>query len=169
MKAFINKPIENYEGLRVVCDEVNATGSYAASVYSDFGERSENEEFNMDNIESVPVNVSDEEPDMNSTPAILNCPAMSSTIRSVRLARDENTRMVDQISVMNRMLAALQNSTHWYEILYARVMEVDGFNCKVLVEVFDYLQEWESIAHGFMARDVDLRKDWINSFLTSMV
>ncbi|XP_039127572.1 uncharacterized protein LOC120263676 [Dioscorea cayenensis subsp. rotundata] len=152
VKAFINKPIENYEGHRV---------------YSDSGERSENEGFKMDNVNSVPVNVSDEEPDVNSTPAVLNYPVMPSTIRLVHSARGESTRMLDL--TMDRMLAALQNPTLLSEILYTRVIEVDDFNYKVLVEVFDYFQEQESIACGFMARDVDLRKDWIDNFLTSMV
>lgn len=50
MKPFINKPIENYEGLSVICGEDNATGSYAASLYSEFGDNPEIEESNNDNF-----------------------------------------------------------------------------------------------------------------------
>ena len=36
------------------------------------------------------------------------------------------------------------------EILYPKVMEVEGFNKTKLVEVFDYLQLHKSEAHVFM-------------------
>ncbi|XP_039133563.1 uncharacterized protein LOC120270578 isoform X2 [Dioscorea cayenensis subsp. rotundata] len=56
-KPFINKPIENYEGLRIICGEDSATGSYAASLFLDFADKSENEGTDNDNGESDPVDI----------------------------------------------------------------------------------------------------------------
>lgn len=51
MRHFINKPIENYEGLRIICGENNAMGLYATSLFSYFKDRFENKEFNSNIIE----------------------------------------------------------------------------------------------------------------------
>ena len=66
------------------------------------------------------------------------------------------------------MATAIKYLVHWMEILYERAMEVDGFNERELLEIFDYLQGRESKARGFMARRLELRKDWINRFLFRM-
>ena len=53
MRLHINRPIENYDGLRTICEEDNATGSYATSLFSEFGDRSDNDENNNDNGQSA--------------------------------------------------------------------------------------------------------------------
>ncbi|XP_039126549.1 uncharacterized protein LOC120262487 [Dioscorea cayenensis subsp. rotundata] len=83
-RLFINKPIENYEVLKIICGEDSATGSYVTSLFSEFGERSKNEvNNNDDNVESAQaVNISDDDGDINPTPPIVSSPATSSTQRS---------------------------------------------------------------------------------------
>lgn len=51
-RLFINKTIENYEDLRIICREDNAMGS-SATLFFEFKERSENENNNNDNVEST--------------------------------------------------------------------------------------------------------------------
>lgn len=85
MKAVINKPIENYEGLRIICGEDNATGSYAMSLYIDFAKNpiSEDASNDNDNFESPIDNVnSDGDRGGNSKPPITSSPVTSSTYRS---------------------------------------------------------------------------------------
>lgn len=45
----------------------------------------------------------------------------------------------DLISDIHEMASAIRNPTHWSEFLFSKVMEVDGFEEQVLVDVFDYL------------------------------
>ncbi|XP_039140442.1 uncharacterized protein At2g29880-like [Dioscorea cayenensis subsp. rotundata] len=175
-KAFINKPIEHYESLRVICGEDNATGVYATSVFADLGENSEHEGNNNNNFDEEPIEQpSDDDADANSAPPAVSSPvsipATSSTPRSQRSSRGSKnpSMMGDLIVVVGEMASAIKNPTHWTESLYAKVMEVDGFEKKELVQVFDFLQFREIEARGFMVKDMDLRKDWIETFLSRMV
>ncbi|KAH7663734.1 Myb/SANT-like domain-containing protein, partial [Dioscorea alata] len=172
-KAFINKPIKHYEALRVICGDDNATGVYATSVFADLEDNnSDNEGNNMHNFDEVPIQQpSDDDADANSAPPILSSPASSSTPRSQRSSRGSKnpSMMGDLIVVVGEMASAIKNPTHWTESLYAKVMEVDGFEKKELVQVFDFLQFREIEARGFIAKDIDLRKDWIEGFLSRMV
>ncbi|KAH7681163.1 Myb/SANT-like domain-containing protein [Dioscorea alata] len=172
-KAFINKPIEHYKALRVICGDDNATGAYATSVFAELGDNnSENEGNNINNLNDSPVEQpSDDDADANSAPPVMSSPATSSTPRSQRSSRaSKNPSMMgDLIVVVGEMASAIKNPTHWTESLYAKVMDVDGFDKKELVQVFDFLQFREIEARGFIAKDIDLRKDWIEGFLSRMV
>ncbi|XP_039115840.1 uncharacterized protein LOC120251371 [Dioscorea cayenensis subsp. rotundata] len=148
-KAFINKPIVHYESLRAICGEYNATG--------------EHESNNNNNFDEEPIEQpSDDDANANSAPPAVSSPATSSTPRSQRSSRGSKnpSMMGDLIVVVGEMASAIKNPTHWTESLYAKVMEVDGFEKKELVHVFDFLQFREIEARGFMVKDMDLRKDW---------
>ncbi|KAH7679248.1 Myb/SANT-like domain-containing protein [Dioscorea alata] len=162
-KPYINKPIEHYEALRVICGDDNATGAYATSVFAELGDNnSENEGNNMNNFNDSPVEQpSDDDADANSAPPVMSSPATSSAPRSQRSSRGSKnpSMMGDLIVVIGEMASAIKNPTHWIEILYAKVMEV-----------FDFLQFREIEARGFIAKDIDLRKDWIdNCFPTEII
>ncbi|KAH7669120.1 Myb/SANT-like domain-containing protein [Dioscorea alata] len=171
-KPFINKPIDHYEALRVICGDDNATGVYATSMFADLGDNNlENEGNNMQNFDEVPIQQpSDDDADANSAPPVLSSPASSSTPRSQRSSRGSKnpSMMGDLIVVVREMASAIKNPTNWTESLYAKVMEMDGFEKKELIQVFDFLQFREIEARGFIAKDIDLRKDWIEGFLSRM-
>ncbi|XP_039119311.1 uncharacterized protein LOC120255571 [Dioscorea cayenensis subsp. rotundata] len=146
-KAFINKPIENYEALRIICGN------------------------NMEKFNEVTVEQpSDDDADANSARSIVGNPATSSTPRSQRSSRGSKNPSImgDLIVVVGEMASAIKNPTHLMETLYAKVMEADGFYKKELIEVFDYLQLHENKARGFLVNDMELRKDWIEKFLSKM-
>lgn len=54
------------------------------------------------------------------------------------------------------------------EILYLKMIKVEGFDKTELVEVFDYLHLRESEARGFILKEMDLRRLWIHKFLSQM-
>ena len=88
-KPFINKAIKDYEGFRVICGEDNATSFYAATLFLDFGNISENKDDNNDNIELAPAeHVSIKDGDANSAPPVAYSPVMSLTQRSNIYAKD---------------------------------------------------------------------------------
>lgn len=170
-RAFINKPIENYENLRIICGDDYATGYYATSMFSEFEVPSEHEDDNPDNGDSPPMDHgSDEDCDVHSAPPIVNSPATSSTPRSQRSNRGpkNNSMMGDLLVVVGEMADAIKNPTHWTETLYTKVMEVEGFDEQVLVDVFDYLRAREGEARGFMPKKMALRVDWIEKYLSQM-
>ncbi|KAH7672132.1 hypothetical protein IHE45_09G033200 [Dioscorea alata] len=160
-KPFINKPIEHYEALRVICGEDTATGAYETSVFAELGDNSEHE-----NIRS------DDDADANSAPPVVSSPATSATPRSMSQRSSKGSKnpsmMGDLIVVVGEMADAIKNPTHCTESLYAKVMEVDGFDKKELVQVFDFLQFREIEARGLIVKEVELRKEWIENFLSRM-
>lgn len=81
-KPFINKPIENYKGLKIINADDNAIGSYATSLYSDFGEKYGNEDNENENNESPneqPNSEGDEDGDFAHP--VASSPVTSSTFR----------------------------------------------------------------------------------------
>ncbi|XP_039138769.1 uncharacterized protein LOC120276102 [Dioscorea cayenensis subsp. rotundata] len=170
-KAFINKPIENYEGLWIICGEDSATGSYATSLYSDFGEKTIGDENNENENSDSPVDQpnSDDDGTGNSAPPIARSPATSSSMRSQRTKGSKDIpMMVDLVTVVGEMAAAIRNPTHWSETLYSRVMEVEGFTEHVLEDVFDYLQERETEARKFMVKRLEMREAWVRKYLANL-
>ncbi|KAH7688926.1 Myb/SANT-like domain-containing protein, partial [Dioscorea alata] len=157
-KPFINKPIEHYEALRVICGEDSATGAYVTSVFAELGDNSEHEGNNMENFDDGPVeHPSDDDADANSAPPVVSSPATSATPRSTSQRSSRGSKnpsiMGDLIVVVGEMAAAIKNPTHWTESLYAKVMEVPGFDKKELVQVFDFLQFHEIEARGFIIKE----------------
>ncbi|XP_039121005.1 uncharacterized protein LOC120257637 [Dioscorea cayenensis subsp. rotundata] len=162
-KQFINEPIEKYEALRIICGDDNATGSYAASLFSDFTDKTENEEGDNDNGELDSVDLASDKEGNNgdSTPIGSSNLATSSTVRSQSNSKGPRSpsMMSDLLTIVDKMANAIQNPTYWIEILYERFMGVEGFTKHELVAVFDYLQSRETEARGFLVRDIELHQD----------
>lgn len=142
-RAFINKPSENYEELRIIYGEDSPTRSYAISLYSDFGEKTVGDEDNEnENLESPGQQAnSDDDSAGNSAPPVARTPAMSSSLRSQLTKGSKGIPMMaDLVTIVREMATAIRSPTHWSETHYSRVMEVEGFSEHVLEDVFDYLQ-----------------------------
>ncbi|KAJ0975650.1 hypothetical protein J5N97_017615 [Dioscorea zingiberensis] len=75
-------------------------------------------------------------------------------------------QLVDMVEVVED---AIKNPTHWTEIRYKRVMELDGFVDGLLEDVFDYLQVNVKQARSFMAKKKASRKAWIENFNSPMM
>ncbi|KAH7671934.1 hypothetical protein IHE45_09G020800 [Dioscorea alata] len=167
-KPFINKPIENYEELKIICGDDNATGSYAASLYSDFGDKYGSDDNENDNSESPNEQpISEGEGDGNSAPRVPASPATSSTFRAQRSKGTKNNSMMsDLVYIVGEMAAAIKCPTHWSETLYAKVMEIEGFTEQSLEEVFDYLHEKENEGRRFLVKSLDMRQAWVQRFLS---
>ncbi|KAH7679037.1 hypothetical protein IHE45_06G033000 [Dioscorea alata] len=156
-KPFINKPIDNYEGLKIICGDDSAIGSYATSLYADLGDKYGSDDNDNDNNES-PIDQpnSEGDGDGNSAPQV---PSSSAT------SRENNSMMAELVHVVGEMVAAIKCPTHWSETLYAKVMELDGFTEQSLEEVFDYLHEKENEGRRFLVKRIDMRHAWVERFL----
>lgn len=69
--------------------------------------------------------------------------------------------MSDLIVVVGEMVSAIKNPTHFIEILYEMVMEIEGFENNVLIDLFDHLQLRQDKAMGCIVKKMALRKLWI--------
>ncbi|KAH7690398.1 Myb/SANT-like domain-containing protein [Dioscorea alata] len=151
-KPFINKPIDNYEGLKIICGDDNATGSYATSLYSDSGEKygsEDNENYNNESPTDQPNSEGDG--DGNSAPHVPSSPASSSMFRVQWAKRGNNNSMMCP--------------TPWAEILYGKVKELEGFNEQSLKDVFDHLHEKENEGRRFLVKRIEMRQAWVERFL----
>lgn len=111
------------------------TGSYEASLYLEFGGNPEIEESNNDNVKLAPIhNVKTEEGDGNPTPPIARSPS-TLFIRSNRSRRGVKSAssMSNLLTIVSEMTTTIKNPLHWTDILYDKVMEVDGFDEQELV------------------------------------
>uniref|UniRef100_A0A2K1XCF9 Myb/SANT-like domain-containing protein n=1 Tax=Populus trichocarpa TaxID=3694 RepID=A0A2K1XCF9_POPTR len=50
-------------------------------------------------------------------------------------------------------------------VLYAEVMKIEGFDEITLGEAFDHLVQNEMLAKAFMAKNANLRKNWVQNFV----
>ncbi|KAH7663054.1 Myb/SANT-like domain-containing protein, partial [Dioscorea alata] len=166
-KPFINKPIENYEGLKIICGDDNATGSYATSLYSDLGEKYGFEDNENDNNDSpTKQQHSEGDGEGNSAPHVPSSPVTSSTFRAQRAKRgNNNSIMAELVTVVGEMAAVIKCPTPWAEILYGKVMELEGFSEQTLEEVFDHLHEKENEGRRFLVKRIEMRRAWVERFL----
>ncbi|KAH7679314.1 hypothetical protein IHE45_06G050400 [Dioscorea alata] len=167
-KPFINKPIEIYEGLKIICGDNNATGSYAMWLYSNFGDKYGSGDNENENNE-LPIKQpnSEGDGDGNSVPRVRSSPATSSTVRAQWAKGTKNNSMMAKlVNVVGEMAASIKCPTHWSETLYEKVMELKGFSEQSLEEVFDYLHEKENEGRRFLVKRVDMRHGWVERFLS---
>ncbi|KAJ0963207.1 hypothetical protein J5N97_028329 [Dioscorea zingiberensis] len=139
--TFINMPLDNYEGLKIICGDDHATNSYAKSIFDHFGERVDL----GDNIcgEATPIAGNTDEPNENATQPLNTSPPSSTSVRFVhqkKRSREANAPVIGHvIYVVDKVADAIKNPTHWSELLYERVMELDGFPDGLLLDEFDHL------------------------------
>ncbi|KAJ0978658.1 hypothetical protein J5N97_014132 [Dioscorea zingiberensis] len=93
--------------------------------------------------DATPVAPNTVRPNENNT-EVLPSPPSSTSVRPVRekkRAREKSALVISHlIDVVEKVADAIKNPTHWSEVLYERVMELDGFPDVLLEEVFDHLQ-----------------------------
>ncbi|KAJ0981428.1 hypothetical protein J5N97_009683 [Dioscorea zingiberensis] len=113
---------------------------------------------NENNTQTLPLNTS---------------PPSSNSVRPVRekkRKREGNTQVINNlIDVVEKVVDAIKNPTHWSELLYERVMELDGFPDGLLEDVLDHLQGHEKDARSFMVKKKASRKAWVQKFYMAMM
>ncbi|XP_039127709.1 uncharacterized protein LOC120263797 [Dioscorea cayenensis subsp. rotundata] len=79
----------------------------------------------------------------------------------------DGNSMTDLISAVNRMVGAIENPSPMTTLIYKRVHEVDGFDSNILDVVFEYLDDNERQGRKFIEKTLDMRKAWIERFVSS--
>lgn len=129
----------------IICGENNATGSYMTSLFLDFGDRYKNEDNKNYKVDSTPIkHASDEDDNINSALPVGSSPTTSLILRLHGTSTGPRSRLMmsNLITIMGKMASNINSPTHWIETLYAIIIEVEGFDEQVLLELFDCLQMW---------------------------
>ncbi|PIA33127.1 hypothetical protein AQUCO_04200114v1 [Aquilegia coerulea] len=138
-KDLINVPLEQYEELKLVCVEDQATGSFGKSI-------SDVQSENVDDVTS----------------------GKESSKRSKRGKRsrpwEDVLSKVDGLTEqVGRLTEALVDDS-FVEKLYSEVTSMEGFEEKFLENAFDYLMAHPIEAKKFMVRRLAMRREWLQAF-----
>lgn len=148
-KDLLNVPVPQYEEMMLVCGEDHATGCYGKS-FDDIEEISESRE--------------------SETPSVSN----SSMKRSGREKRkhwgEEALSRIDglteQVSRLSESVANVDQE--FCDRVFYEVMKLTEFEEHLLIKAFDYLTECPLAGKQFISKRPNMRKDWMEKFISEM-
>ena len=161
-----------YDELAIIVGKDIATGGFSKS-YVDL----ENEPNNGNSVEFVADNVEEGMVEKGKT-AIESSTTGSKISKSRKRGRaasnaDDSvlTDLSDQLKEIVVALKEINRGLVDYTALYNEVMAMmaDRYSEDMLATAFDHLCENEKTARGFLAKNVRLRKLWLDSFLFSQL
>ncbi|XP_020693903.1 uncharacterized protein LOC110107834 isoform X1 [Dendrobium catenatum] len=168
-EPFLNKPIEMYDEMAIICSEDNLTENFTNYLKED-----------PDGIaivapDDVNVVVDEDfeiEEDVDETPTrSQQVPSSSaSTERTGQSSRRKHNlaEKIDHLaSQIGKLAEAIRISRRGISSeLFAEVMKVDGYDERSLGKAFDYLHENEKLGMAFLAKNGNLRQAWLAEFFS---
>jgi len=83
-----------------------------------------------------------------------------------RMYEDDGVeKLFKQIEDVALAIQSLSKNQLDVNALYTEVMKIEGFDDITFREVFDHLVQNEMLAKAFMAKNVNLRKIWVQNFM----
>ncbi|XP_075663452.1 uncharacterized protein LOC142633058 [Castanea sativa] len=164
---FLNKKIEMYNELAIVVGKDLATGSFAKS-YVDIGtehDNAESTEMVADNGEEGVVDKGKNVVESSTTGSTL-----SKSSKRGRASLSDDSALTDLSNQLKEIAVALKEINRGlvdFNSLYSEVMTMaaNGYSEGMLATAFDHLCENKKAARGFLAKNVKLRKLWMDSYL----
>ncbi|XP_030539630.2 uncharacterized protein LOC115747559 [Rhodamnia argentea] len=172
-EKYLNKMIDMYDEMALVVGRDMATGSFAKQF----------KDIDATEVDSSPVDLGDDFDEL-----MKGSKTSSSTVPSEKRSHkrrrcsdmdDKYATLSTQIGEMASAMKSLnQTAAQYHKIsnkvmkaeyskLYNEVMKVDGHDELTLGSVFDYLVDNEKIANAFMVKSANLRKAWIDKFVSN--
>ncbi|KAL9336691.1 hypothetical protein Peur_071179 [Populus x canadensis] len=153
---FFNKKLDIYEAMTIVVGKDMATGNYAKS-YADVNmkENAEEQSISIENEGEYEETSKEKETSFSST--------QKRQHRKInRVYEDDGVeKLSKQIGDVTLAIQSLSKNQ-----LDAEVMKIEGFDKITLGDVFDHLVQNEMLAKTFMAKNANLRKIWVQNFMT---
>ncbi|KAF5199300.1 hypothetical protein FRX31_011113 [Thalictrum thalictroides] len=143
-KELLNVPIEQYEELRLVCGDDQATGSLSRSM-SDTQVEEGNEGSSAQNKSSE-----DRRRGKRTRPW------------------DDVMAKVDGLSNQVGKLTEALVDDAFVEKLYSEVLGMDGFDMTFLEKAFDYLVAHQLEGKKFIVRRLEMRREWLQTFASTL-
>ncbi|KAG5603274.1 hypothetical protein H5410_034644 [Solanum commersonii] len=143
---FINKKIDMFEEMSLVCGNDRARGDCAKS-FEDIGLDCSSEKGNEDEIEG---------------PSKENGVQDVSETSQVKSSRKRNrpSDVQDVVAAISKIADSRLDVTRLYE----EVMAIEGYGEEFLGDAFDYLVQSDTLAKGLMAKNQNLCKVWLERF-----
>jgi hypothetical protein len=149
-----------YEAMAIVVGKDIATGNYAKS-YADVNmeENTEKQSISIENEEGYEETSKGKETSSSST-------QKRQHRKRNRIYEDDGVeKLSKQIGDVALAIQSLSKNQLDVNALYAEVMKIKGFDEITLREAFDHLVQNEMLAKAFMAKNVNLRKIWVQNFV----
>ncbi|MQL70602.1 hypothetical protein Taro_002929 [Colocasia esculenta] len=157
-EPYINKSIDMYEELVVICGNDQATRSFSRAVAN-----------SVVDVDSTSVDaVNEETSETPPPPRIVEDHSISSeqVKRGRKRRRDLNSKidlLANKIGDLASTISRSRNRNIYFE-LYEEVMKCTGYDKYELVKAFDFLLANEIQTRSFLARDNALHQIWLENF-----
>ncbi|XP_073264123.1 uncharacterized protein [Populus alba] len=158
---YLNKKLDMYEIMTIVVGKDMATGNYAKS-YADVNldENTEEQSISIENEGEY------EETSKGKGTSSSSTQKRQHRKRNRMYEDDGVEKLSKQIGDVAFAIQSLSKNQLDVNALYAEVMKVEGFDEITLGDAFDHLVQNEMLAKAFMAKNANLRKIWVQNFVT---
>lgn len=156
---FLNKKLDMYEAMTIIVGKDMATGNYAKS-YADVNLEENTEEHSI-SIE----NEGEYEETYKGKTSSSSTQKRQHRKRNRMYKDDGITKLSKQIGDVAFAIQSLSKNQLDVNALYTEVMKIEGFDEITLGDAFDHLVQNEMLAKAFMAKNVNLRKIWVQNFV----
>jgi len=149
-----------YEAMTIVVGKDMATGNYAKS-YADVNleENTKEQSISIENEGEYEETSKGKKTSSSST-------QKRQHRKRNRMYEDDGVeKLFKQIEDVALAIQSLSKNQLDVNALYTEVMKIEGFDDITFREVFDHLVQNEMLAKAFMAKNVNLRKIWVQNFM----
>jgi len=149
-----------YEAMIIVVGKDMATGNYAKS-YADVNleENTKEQSISIENEGEYEETSKGKKTSSSST-------QKRQHRKRNRMYEDDGVeKLFKQIEDVALAIQSLSKNQLDVNALYTEVMKIEGFDDITFREVFDHLVQNEMLAKAFMAKNVNLRKIWVQNFM----
>ncbi|XP_049361528.1 uncharacterized protein LOC125826253 [Solanum verrucosum] len=154
---FINKKIDMFEEMSLVCGNDRARGDCAKS-FEDIGLDCSSEKGNEDEIEGPSKENGVQ--DVSETSQVKSSRKRNRPSDVQDVVGDISTKLGEVAAAISKIADSRLDLTRLYE----EVMAIEGYGEEFLGDAFDYLVQSDTLAKGFMAKNQNLRKVWLERF-----
>ncbi|KAG5568444.1 hypothetical protein H5410_064538 [Solanum commersonii] len=154
---FINKKIDMFEEMSLVCGNDRARGNCAKS-FEDIGLDCSSEKGNEDEIEGPSKENGVQ--DVSETSQVKSSRRRNRPSDVQDVVGDISTKLGEVAGAISKIADSRLDVTRLYE----EVMAIEGYGEEFLGDAFDYLVQSDTLANGFVAKNQNLRKVWLERF-----
>ncbi|XP_070031311.1 uncharacterized protein [Nicotiana tomentosiformis] len=157
-EKLVNKKIEMFEEMSLVCGNNRARGDCAKSL-DDIGLDCSSEKGNDNDIEG-PSKEKDVQDVVSGTSQAKASRKRSRSSDVQDVVSDISTKLGEVAAAISKIADSRLDMTRLYE----EIMAFEGYEEEFLGEAFDYLVQSDMLAKAFMAKNQNLRKVWLERF-----
>ncbi|KAJ0971004.1 hypothetical protein J5N97_018963 [Dioscorea zingiberensis] len=169
-EPFINRTIEMYDEMAIICDDEPVTPRVVVSSITkniEVGPVISGDDVNVIMDENIETEEEAEETHSRSRQISTSSDSTGRTRQS-----DQSGHLAEKINHLAFQIGQLADAIRTSQKgiaseLFQEVMKSEGYNELSLGKAFDYLNEHENLARGFIAKNYNLRQAWLAEFFSA--